>query len=247
MPSDPLDIHDFFSWKGLKIYQADEVLKVGTDSILLGSWISEIIPFASTVLDAGTGTAILAMIAASYFPEASVYAVDIDEQAIALANFNIVHAGLESRITVVKSDLLDQKSFLNGFDLIICNPPYYTNRVLPREEFNARSKHSSVPVEAWMKQLLTRLQKDGHLCLIVPAEDAHDWICAANESGFYNLHRTDVYSFAGDPIAKRSLLHFTAYLDKPQFDRLVMYSGDKNYTPEYLKMSGIQPTHIRPR
>lgn len=248
MPTDLQEIHDFFSWKGLKIYQADDVLKVGTDAILLGSWIQHIIPFATTVLDAGTGTGILAMIAACYFPEASVHAVDIDEKAIALANFNVAQAGLETRIKVNKSDLLDPNSFPDvGFDLIVCNPPFYSNRVLPKQEFNVRSKHSSVPVGEWTKQLLARLQKNGHLCLIIPAEESQTWISAANESGYYNQHRTDVYSYESDPLAKRSLLHFTAQLLKPEFNRLVMFSEDKNYTSEYLHMSGIQPMQIRPR
>ena len=239
---------DVFSWKGLKIYQADDVLKVGTDAILLGSWIEHIIPFASSVLDAGTGTGILAMIAACYFPEANVHAVDIDEKAIALANLNVEQAGLETRIKVNKSDLLDPKSFPDvGFDLIVCNPPFYSNRVLPKQEFNARSKHSSVPVGEWTKHLLARLQRHGHLCLIVPAEESPTWISAANDSGYYNHHRTDVYSYGSDPLAKRSLLHFTSQLLKPEFNRLVMFSEDKKYTSEYLRMSGIQPTQIRPR
>ena len=248
MHPDLNETKDVFTWKGLKIYQGEDVLKVGTDAILLGSWISKIIPFASSVLDAGTGTGILAMIAASYFPEARIYAVDIDEQAVALANFNVMHAGLESRITVIKSDLLEETSFMDvGFDLIICNPPFYTNRVLPKQEFNARSKHSAVPVSEWTKQLLANMREEGQLCLIVPSEEAHHWIGAANAFGYYNQHRTDVYSFASDPMAKRSLLHFTAQLCKPEFDRLVLYSEDKNYTSEYLMMSGIKPMQIRPR
>ncbi len=239
---------DVFTWKGLRIYQGEDVLKVGTDAILLGSWIPEIVPFTSSVLDAGTGTGILAMISAKHFPQASISAIDIDEQAIALTKFNVAQAGLDSRITVYKEDLLEPISIYHpGFDLIICNPPYYTSRVLPKQEFNARSKHSSVPVGEWTKQLLARLQKNGQLCLIVPAEESQTWIRAANESCYYNHHRTDVYSYASDPLAKRSLLHFTAKLLKPEFNRLVMYAEDKTYTSEYLRMSGIQPTRNNPR
>jgi tRNA1Val (adenine37-N6)-methyltransferase len=238
---------EFFSWRGLTIYQHDKVLKVGIDAVLLGSWIREVVPVAYSILDAGTGTGILAMIAAGYFPEATISAVDIDEQSVSLAQFNVVQGGLESRISVIKSDLLDPSFALaERLDLIVCNPPFYANRVLPKEAFNARSKHSSVPVGEWMKQLVANLKKDGHLCLIVPTAEAHIWICAANESGYYNHHRTDVYSYASDTMAKRSLLHFTTQLWKPEFKRLVVYSEDKNYTSEYLSMSGIQPTQIHP-
>lgn len=224
------------------------MLKVGTDAVLLGSWIRDVVTGVTSILDAGTGTGILAMIVAKYFPEAKITAVDIDEQSVALAQFNIKHGGFDSRITVIKSDLLDPSfSFVDRFDLIICNPPFYANQVLPKAEFNVRSKHSSVPAAEWTKQLLASLQKDGNLCLIVPSEEAHKWIHAANESGYYNVHRTDVYSYATDPYAKRSLLHFTTLLQKPEINRLVLYSEDKNYTSEYLSLSGIQPSQLRPR
>lgn len=238
---------EFFSWRGLTIYQHEEVLKVGTDAVLLGSWIRDVVVGATSILDAGTGTGILAMIAAQSFPEAYVTAVDIDEPSVALAQFNVMQGGLESRINVTRSDLLSPSFVIaDRFDLIICNPPYYATRVLPKEEFNARSKHSAVPVSDWINQLLASLRKEGHLCLIVPAEEAQKWICAANESGYYNHHRTDVYSYVTDPNAKRSLLHFSTQLRKPEFNRLVLYAEDKNYTSEYLSLSGIQPTKIRP-
>ena len=80
------DTNDLFSWRGFSLYQADDVLKVGTDAVLLGSWIREIIPDAKMVLDAGTGTGILALCAASYFPLAKIVAADIDESAVALAH-----------------------------------------------------------------------------------------------------------------------------------------------------------------
>ena len=52
---------EFFSWRGLTIYQHEEVLKVGTDAVLLGSWIRDVVVGATSILDAGTGTGILAM------------------------------------------------------------------------------------------------------------------------------------------------------------------------------------------
>jgi tRNA1Val (adenine37-N6)-methyltransferase len=238
-----LSDNDFFSWKGLKIYQDHEVLKVGTDAVLLGSWISQIIPKASKILDAGTGSGILAMVLSLNFPEAHILAVDVDQKAVALAQWNVMKASLENRVTVIKADLMDKTMVTDhGFDLIICNPPYYTTRVLPRQEYSIRAKHSLVPIADWINSLLTRLNQDGHLSMIVPAEGAHQWISAANEKGYYVQHRVDVYSFANDLLAKRVLLHFGCQLKQPEFRKLVLYAEAKKYTTDYLKWSDIKST-----
>jgi len=235
--------NDFFSWKGLRIYQDHEVLKVGTDAVILGSWIPQIIPKASSILDAGTGSGILAMVMANTFPEATIHAIDIDEKAVALAQWNVMTAHLEKRITVSKNDVLDKREITGDrFDLIVCNPPFYNTGVLPRDDYHTRAKHSLVPIANWINSLLMRLLQDGHLCLIVPAESAHQWIHAANENSYYVQHRVDVFSFGNDLLAKRSLLHFAGHLRPPETKRLVLYTEAKKYTSEYLKWSDIQST-----
>ena len=167
-----------------------------------------------------------------------------------MTRLNVMHAGLQDRIHVHMGDLLDP-TFMQGntFDLIICNPPFYTTRILPKDAHLAVAKHSAVSIAEWMRHLIGigRLQEDGHLCLIVPAEEAHHWITAANAAGLYNHHRLDVFSFEDDATAKRSLLHFARQLCRPEINKLVMYAVDKTYTTAYLELSGIQPTTNNPR
>jgi ribosomal protein L3 glutamine methyltransferase len=76
-----------------------------------------------SVLDLCTGSGCLAVMAASAFPNAEIYAADISDDALKVARINIEAYGLGDRVKLVKSDLF---SGLAGkrFDLIISNPPY---------------------------------------------------------------------------------------------------------------------------
>jgi release factor glutamine methyltransferase len=75
----------------------------------------------SRIIDVGTGSGVIALSLAKEFPEAEVYAVDISEDALALARENAARLGLE-RVHFQKNDLLE--SLTERFDLIVANLPY---------------------------------------------------------------------------------------------------------------------------
>jgi ribosomal protein L3 glutamine methyltransferase len=81
-------------------------------------------PFSvESVLDLCTGSGCLAILAARHFPNATVDAVDISKDALAVAARNVADHGLEDRVALHRGDLFTP--FGNKrYDLIISNPPY---------------------------------------------------------------------------------------------------------------------------
>jgi ribosomal protein L3 glutamine methyltransferase len=86
------------------------------------------------VLDLCTGNASLAVLAALAYPDVTVDAADISQDALAVAQINIDKHQLGSRITTLASDGLAQCT--GPYDLVLCNPPYVNSQsmtTLPAE------------------------------------------------------------------------------------------------------------------
>ena len=85
----------------------------------IDDWLSD---ETQRVLDLCTGNGSLAILAAMTFPEVTVDAADISQDALAVARINVDRHRLAERITVFESDGLTNCP--GGYDLILCNPPY---------------------------------------------------------------------------------------------------------------------------
>ncbi len=115
---------------GLFLQTCEKVYEPSDDTLLLGEALDT--KKGELVLDMGTGTGLLAMIAAKRADR--VVAADISPSALECAQKNLESNGIED-MEIRKSDLFEKIS--ESFDLIIFNPPY-----LPTESGEARDELS---------------------------------------------------------------------------------------------------------
>jgi len=75
------------------------------------------------LVDVGTGSGCIALALAAELPEAEIHAVDISEQALAIARLNAERLQFSQRVHFHRSDLLGDIRF-RDLDFVVSNPPY---------------------------------------------------------------------------------------------------------------------------
>lgn len=116
------------AWLGSLRFYVDERVIVPRSFIAellhenLFPWI-ESTESVQSVLDMCTGSGCLAILAAHIFPNATVDAVDLSSDALAVAHRNVNDYKLNDRVNLIESNLFT-KLREKKYDIIISNPPY---------------------------------------------------------------------------------------------------------------------------
>ena len=107
---------------GFTFQVSPAVLIPRAETELLVDWLIEHTPPSSRVLDLGTGSGAIAIALAVQRPDATVFAADISDAALVIAqnnNWSLVHG----RVTLLRSDWFE--AFAGDvFDIVVSNPPY---------------------------------------------------------------------------------------------------------------------------
>lgn len=126
------------------------------------------------ILDICTGSGCLAILAALAFREAHVTAVELSDDALAVATRNVTDYGLSDRVTLIASDLFDRLPQSARYDLIIANPPYVASAEVeafdPEYRAEPHMAHEGgadglVLVRRILAQAASRLNPDGVLVM----------------------------------------------------------------------------------
>ena len=122
---------------GLELLVGKEALIPRLETELLGRAALDVLQSLATgrdeliVVDVCTGSGNLALALASHVPQARVFGADLSDEAVALAQRNARHLGLQERVEFRAGDLLapfDEPAFHDRLALLVCNPPYISSK-----------------------------------------------------------------------------------------------------------------------
>lgn len=157
-----------FQFKHFSVQQSNAALKVGTDAMLLGALCAWENP--QHLLDIGTGTGVLSLMAAQRFPFQTITAIDISEQAILDAQVNFQRATFPSAFAALQTSIQDFVC-VKQYDAIICNPPYFENSSKNEQEELVLARHTdALPFSILLKRINELLTTNGKAWLIFPAD-----------------------------------------------------------------------------
>ena len=231
--------NDWFRFKQFTIQQKHAAMKVGTDGVLLGAW-STVPPKGSRVLDIGTGTGLIALMIAQRTVEVEVDALEIDPSSATQANENFQDSPWKDRMHCIQSSFQDYASQTKRhYDLIICNPPFFTaSAKTPSKAKNLARHDDSLSLEDLFKGAVSLITKTSVISIILPVQKEARALRICKAHQLFCNRLTRVVPTPGKP-PKRVLLEFSFNPGLAREDDLTIETETRHiYTDDYRDLTG---------
>lgn len=233
-----------FKFKQFNINQDHCAMKIGTDSVLLGAWAS-LDANPKSILDIGAGTGVLALMLAQRSNAELIDGIEIDAAAYeqCVENFEsspwgdrlfCYHASLEEFVKELADDEVetDQK-----YDLIISNPPFYTDTYKSDNQQRDLARFvDAMPFRHLIESASKLLSKQGTFTVIIPFSEEKEFIVLASKE---HLYPNRILRVKGAPQSeiKRSLIEFSFQETRVSPKELIIETTRHNYTDDYIALT----------
>ena len=169
---------------GITVYTSEEH-RFGTDAFLLTNFSRY--KEKDIAVEFGTGCGIIPLLMQKHRPPKCIYALDIQENAIAQLKQGIA-TSQAGNIIPICADLRElwEGAPLHGVDLVLCNPPYQPTGSGFEASNNSQriARHGIFCTPSDVCKSAEKLLKfAGRLCICGRPERLPDYICAMRENG----------------------------------------------------------------
>jgi len=160
---------DDLQCKGLKLIQDPERFCFGMDAVLLSDYAKA--AKDDTVLDLCSGNGIIPTLLSAKTKAKKIYGLEIQPEAVNLANRSNALNGLENRIEFVQGDLKNITEYFDkaSMDVVTCNPPYMIEKHGIENEFDHKTiaRHEILcNIEDVVKAAATVLKPGGNFYMV---------------------------------------------------------------------------------
>lgn len=223
-----------FRFQQFDVVQSKNPLKVGTDSMLLGSFIDP--TNALRALDIGAGTGVLTLMVLQNNPTLIVDAVEIHHEAAEECAFNLKQSSWGANAKVYAQDFLEFQAD-EKYDLIFSNPPFYFEGLKSGIESIDQAKHITRELfEQFMIKTAQLLTESGRFYVIIPGNQV-DFLCGlAKENQLQLVERIAIHA-TKEKLNSRAILVFSKNFQTLKQSELTIRSMDGNYTSAYISLT----------
>jgi|TARA_B110000238_G_scaffold200938_1_gene253375 tRNA1Val (adenine37-N6)-methyltransferase len=227
-----------FKFKQFTIEHDACAMKVGTDSIMLGSWVQT--KNAQRILDIGTGSGLLAiMLAQKAQHTCSIDGIDIDALAISQAKDNAKNCPWPEQLTFYHTSL-QQFAFGTGYGLIVSNPPYFSINVSANKTHSVKNRlnaRQTIELDhpTLLQKVTEHLSASGKFYCVLPSDVAKVFIVDAETVGLYCSRELQVQPKHQTHVT-RILLEFSRTKKTKISQKLSIYNHLGSYSKEYMAL-----------
>jgi tRNA1Val (adenine37-N6)-methyltransferase len=224
--------NNYFQFKQFKIIQEKAAMKVNTDGVLLGAWTN--LDGVKTVLDVGAGTGLIALMIAQRC-DAIITGVEIEKNAAEEAVQNVQNSNWGNRVTIQNISFQEFAAVSEiEFDLIVSNPPFFSNGVKNADPNLSMARHNDLlPFTDIISGAVKLLTDTGKLALILPLDQSVDFIEKARLNRLFLNRMTDVKPFP-DRQANRCLMEFRKLEPDNEKTEISVFGDSKiDYSEEF--------------
>lgn len=223
-----------FDFKKFSVCDANCAMKIGTDGVLLGAWTD--VDRALSVLDIGAGSGLVALMIAQRNANATIVAAELDAAAATDCAGNIAASPWSNRISVHIGDFASYSPAL-PVDLIVSNPPFFTEALRSPDALRAQARHeASLSPKSLIAYAAKVLAADGSLAMITPCTDADNILYTAEMAHLKLRRYTEVIMRAGDS-PSRILWQFCRIDGHLTKSSLSIRSSSRSWSDEYLSLT----------
>ena len=210
-------------------------MKVGTDGVLIGAWAD--VHNTKSILDIGCGTGLIALMIAQRC-DAEIIGVEIDKLAAEECKYNFDNSPWKERLSLINSDFNSLQNSEQKFDLIISNPPFFTNGITAPDKSRATARHcETLNYDSLIAYAAKHLSDLGRLAFIAPADKSNEIINAVSANQLYILRQTDVYSKPSKSIAVRTMWEISPIEQECVNSTLYIRNDDNTYHNDYISLT----------
>jgi tRNA1Val (adenine37-N6)-methyltransferase len=224
-----------FRFKQFSIEDSRCAMKVGTDAVLLGTWVN--LKGVKRILDVGTGCGIIALMLAQRTEEGvNIEGIEIEKQSAQQAENNLLETRWCNRVLFHNYSLQTFRSQFK-YDLIVSNPPYFNNSQLPPKAHRAKARHTdSLSYKELLYHSVRLLKTKGRIAMILPFEEGKLFVSLAKEVGLYVNRQLSFYSRKEKP-QERWLFEFSFHSKKIKEEELILHGEGESWSEDYKKLA----------
>ncbi len=215
-------------------------MKVCTDSCLFGGWVGDYLNKnklqPSGILDAGSGTGLLALMLAQK-TTSPIEAIEIDKNSYDQSLRNIFTSKFNKSIKIFHGDMFTFK-YPRKYEMIVCNPPFFIDQLKSEGVSKSKAMHNIAGnFKKIFKLADANLKEHGVLAIMVMHDDLEKIISWAGEKDFFpskiaRIKHSPAHEFS------RVFILFKKEESKFDYENICIRNKENKYTSAFNNLLG---------